>query len=136
MIVEDAYNQLANAILEFAGSAQWDVAGAKTSIWNRMTQSSYWRKCGDKVVENDRFPSFEIEGEASRAALYLRDNLLQTTGQRIWCLTFTLYPDGKFNIEYDYNKPEGYEESDETISLDEALRGLKNLGVKIEGDGQ
>jgi len=31
-------------------------------------------------------------------------------------LTFILYPNGKFNIEYDYNKPEGDEETDETIT--------------------
>ena len=51
------------------------------------------------------------------AALFLRDDLLATTGERIWGLTFTLYPDGKFKIDYDYNKPEGYEETDETIKV-------------------
>lgn len=30
--------------------------------------------------------------------------------------TFTLYPDGKFNIEYDYNNPEGYKESGVVIT--------------------
>ncbi|MEO8121765.1 MAG: hypothetical protein ABI606_20885 [Rhodoferax sp.] len=61
------------------------------------------------------------------AALYLRDDLLKTTGERIWGLTFTLYPTGKFKIDYDYNKPEGYEETDETISLGDAVGGLQNL---------
>jgi len=28
-----------------------------------------------------------------------------------------LHPDGKFSIDYDYNKPEGYEETDETIDV-------------------
>jgi hypothetical protein len=51
------------------------------------------------------------------ACLFLRDDLLKTTGQRIWCLTFTLYLDGKVNIEYDYNRPEDYEETDETIDV-------------------
>jgi hypothetical protein len=50
--------------------------------------------------------------------LFLRDDLLRTTGQRIWGLSFTLFPDGQFKIEYDYNKPEGYEESDEIITGD------------------
>lgn len=63
----------------------------------------------------------------SDGVIYLRDNLLATTGQRIWGLTFTLYPDGKFNIEYDYNKPEGYEETGETISGDQANASLNNL---------
>lgn len=43
--------------------------------------------------------------------------MLKTTGHRIWGLTFTLYPDGKFNLEYDYNKPDDYEETDETIDV-------------------
>lgn len=29
---------------------------------------------------------------------------------------FTLYPDGEFDVEYDYNKPENYEEADELVA--------------------
>lgn len=64
------------------------------------------------------------------ALLYLRDDLLKTTGQRIWGLTFTLYPNGKFNIEYDYNKPEGYEETDDVITGDEINASLEKLTKK------
>jgi len=53
----------------------------------------------------------------SDACIFLRDDLLKTTGQRIWGLIFILFPDGKFRIEYDYDKPEGYEETDETIEV-------------------
>ncbi|MEO8121767.1 MAG: hypothetical protein ABI606_20895, partial [Rhodoferax sp.] len=67
--------------------------------------------------ERGKHPPREVSYAANDAALYLRDDLLKTTGQRIWGLTFTLYPSGKFKIDYDYNKPEGYEETDETISL-------------------
>ena len=69
----------------------------------------------------------------AKALYFLRDDLLRTTGQRIWGLTFTLFPDGKFKIEYDYNKPEGYEETDEVITGDEinaSLAGLLNQGKK------
>lgn len=68
-----------------------------------------------------------------RALCFLRDDLLRTTGQRIWGLTFTLFPDGKFKIEFDYNKPEGYEETDEVITGDEinaSLAGLLNQSKK------
>ena len=50
--------------------------------------------------------------------LFLRELMLKATGHRIWGLTFTLYPDGKFNIEYDYDKPAVYEDTDETIDVD------------------
>lgn len=30
------------------------------------------------------------------------------TVERIWILSFTLYTDGKFEIEYDHDEPEDY----------------------------
>ena len=55
------------------------------------------------------------------------------TGDRIWGLTFTLYPTGKFNLEYDYNKPENYEEEgQEGIDFNDALEQLKQLGIPME----
>jgi hypothetical protein len=63
--------------------------------------------------------------------VFLRNDLLKTTGQRIWGLTFTLYPDGKFYVEYDYNKPEGYEETDETVDLSQSLEDLQKQGVDV-----
>lgn len=65
------------------------------------------------------------------ACLFLRDDLIKTTGNRIWGLTFTLHPDEKFNIEYDYKKPENLEETDETIDLSQALQELQEQGVEI-----
>ena len=47
--------------------------------------------------------------------LFLRDTIFKETGKRIWGLTFTLYPDGKHEIEYDYNVPEGFNEQGEYI---------------------
>jgi len=49
----------------------------------------------------------------------LKDNMLKLTGDKIWGLTFTLYPDGKFEIKYNYDKPEDYEETDEVITGEE-----------------
>jgi hypothetical protein len=69
---------------------------------------------------------FEIEDFALR----LRNDLLETTGSRIWSLTFTLYPTGKFNIDYDYNKPDDYEESDEQITGAQANESLFKLGFR------
>ena len=69
------------------------------------------------------------------AALFLRDDLLRTTGQHIWGLTFTIFPDGKFKVEYGYNKPEGYEETDEIITGNEinaSLAQLTDQGKKPE----
>lgn len=70
--------------------------------------------------------------EKSRAIRFLREKLLRDSGARIWGLTFTLYPDGKFHIDYDYNKPEDYEETEETLDLNEAIEGLKKLGIQVD----
>jgi len=53
--------------------------------------------------------------------------MLENTGHRIWGLTFTLFSDGKFDIEFDYSKPADYEESDETISGEEINQSLQEL---------
>lgn len=131
--VEDAYQQLAQSILEFVGENAWDRARSRTAIYSRMTETSYSRWSCDGEVADDRSPSGKAIIEGSRAALVIRDDLLQATGRRIWGLTFTLYPNGKFNIEYDYNKPEGYEETDDVIAGDEINRSLRGLTSKQSG---
>lgn len=55
--------------------------------------------------------------EIQEACLFVRADFMEKTGQRIWGLAFTLYPDGKFNMDFDYVKPEGYEETDKTIDV-------------------
>jgi len=47
---------------------------------------------------------------ANKGMLLLFNDLLKTTSARAWGLSFYLYPDGKLKIEYDYNKPEDYDE--------------------------
>jgi hypothetical protein len=128
--VEEAYQVLATELLEFIETDLWDKAESHIEIYTQMTRTDYLRFYKDTFVNNDRFPSFEVAGAASRAALYLRDDLLRTTGARIWGLTFTLYPNGKFNLEYDYNKPEGYEETDDIITGDEMNASLNLLSGK------
>lgn len=121
--IEDAYIDIATKMTESC-NASWDklvlVAGVRASMV-RSVFSIFYKDALDE--------SKSVRG-ISTAALYLRDNLLATTGQRIWGLTFTLYPDGKFNIEYDYNKPEDYEETDEVITGDEINARLSEITSK------
>lgn len=81
-----------------------------------MASGSQWLVSGGMRDEIGGFEGSEDALWAGLdAALFIRDELLSTTGQRIWGLTFTLYPDGKFNIDYDYKIPDGHEETNETI---------------------
>ncbi|WP_144770234.1 hypothetical protein [Herbaspirillum sp. SJZ099] len=69
---------------------------------------------------------FDLQG----LILRLRENISGLTGERIWGFKFTFYPNGKFNVEFNYNKPEGYEETDETISGDQINTSLNQIHTK------
>jgi hypothetical protein len=85
-----------------------------------------------KGDEKIYFPNVEFNDVflAEEVAVYIRDHMLNLTGDRIWGLTFTLYPTGKFEIDYDYNKPEDYDDSDETITGEEINQSLFDLGFR------
>lgn len=116
--VENCYATFARYVMSFVGSRAWDVAVCKFQIYHKMVSGSQWLTHDGVTDEKGGFE--EGNGamwEGLDAARFLRDNLLATTGDRIWGLTFTLYPDGKFNLEYDYTKPEGYVETDEVVEI-------------------
>lgn len=123
---EDAYNKIASILLASASSPEWHLLFANAPILANGCGGVTTVQRNQDGVDTDLavgFGVFEIE----KAAIYLRDDLLRNTGQRIWGLTFTLYPTGKFKIAYDYNKPEGYEETDETIDASAAIASLQNI---------
>lgn len=122
--VEDAYSYLAKAMVNASEEQAWASLVLKATVYSGMVSSEFLINLVNAVDETRYVKTIRD------AVLFLRDNLLATTGERIWGLTFTLYPDGKFKVEYDYNKPEGYEETDEVISVDEALSGL-NVTPKL-----
>jgi len=125
--VEEAYGLLAQYLIGFIDGRQWDRAVCNMRILNSMARGMHWLEYGDIVDELGGFSNdSNVIWDGLDAALFLRDDLLATTGERIWGLTFTLYPKGKFNIEYDYNKPEDYEDTDELITGEEINQSLSN----------
>jgi hypothetical protein len=114
---EIAYETLARAIYRFPGGRAWESAFGKYAILNQMVSVQWGLMSNGSIDQEGASPQRNLVSESMDAALFLRDDLLKTTGQRIWGLAFTLYPDGKFNIEHDYKKPEDYEETDETIDV-------------------
>lgn len=129
--VEQAYQVLASDLQAFVNGRKWDFVLGKYQILHSMVSSTWELKSpSGSSFDGGREVSLSATKQKTSAIRFLRDDLLKTTGQRIWGLTFTLYPSGKFNIEYDYNKPEGYEETDETISGDEINASLSKLANK------
>ena len=68
----------------------------------------------------------------SDAIIAIRDEHLRSTGKRIWGLTFTLYPDGKYDIAYVYNKPDDYQDSEEAASASDSTPAADLLGGLVD----
>lgn len=124
------YEFFAQELLFFVGTQQWQQAHVKYEVFNQMISIERWF-----VFKNQEFwlgneiPD-EIWDNSSKSVYYIRDKMLENMGHRIWGLLFTLYPDGKFEIEYDYDKPDDYEESDDIILGDEINQSLDKLGIR------
>ena len=133
--IQNAYELLAQYVLAFVEAREWEEAGCHMRIYSKMAHGSQWLSHQGK---RDELGGFKERPEAMwaglTAALYLRDSLLKESGSRIWGLTFYLFPDGKFKIDYDYSRPDDLDESEESLApseLEEGLVRLEKLGVKL-----
>lgn len=106
--VEQAHQELKNACHAFIRGRPWDSVTCHAVILNKMARINIYLVHENKI-DRKRLAWTGSSAAPESASLFLRDDLLRTTGERIWGLTFTLYPDGKFNIEFDCNKPKGHE---------------------------
>lgn len=130
--VEAAYRAIGLDVAAFPNGRDWDEVCGRYDVLGQMVSSRWWLQKADIVDKKWNNGDEKFNGQACRATQYLRDYLLKTTKQKIWGLTFTLYPTGKFKIDYDYNKPEGYEETEEAINLSDAVERLQQLGVDVQ----
>ena len=105
--VEDAYHLIASALLQSAG-AEWDKLTFNAALLAKSC-SNMQTVCFLDDANHSIALGFKNGFIVSDAAIFLRDDLLKTTGHRAWGLTYTLLPSGKMNIEYSYDKPEDYD---------------------------
>ncbi|HEY0893706.1 MAG TPA: hypothetical protein VGE32_11665 [Cellvibrio sp.] len=110
MNTEEAYQAIAQEAIEEAGDSLWDSVVVEAKIFEKASKVTHWIIFKGKKSQGNGDASSAAWGMASKGRLFLRDNLLETTGERIWGFTFTLTRDGNFNIEYDYEKPEGFDD--------------------------
>jgi hypothetical protein len=127
--INEAYEAVAQYLWGFIGGREWSKAVALFTVFPDYVRGEQWLFNSNDEI--DSFGGFEGGSQPMfrglDAASYLRDEMLRTTGDLIWGIKFTLYPSGKFEIEYDYNKPAEYEDSDEIISIEDAVGRLNNL---------
>lgn len=86
----------------------WDKIVLEAEIGESMTARTFWLMNVDvRFQANGEIPR-EFRPILREAQLFLRDDLLKVTGDRIWGFVFTLHKEGRFEIEYNYDMPEEY----------------------------
>jgi hypothetical protein len=110
MNTETAYLSIVEEALAEAGSSPWDLLIIDKKIFNKACRTQHWLMFNNLKMQGNGDAPIDLRSKATKAALFLRDNLLETTGVRIWGLIFYYYKDGKFEVEYDYTKPEGFDD--------------------------
>lgn len=110
MQAEDAYRYIAEkGICVFEGDS-WDMIVIECEIGERMVTSSIHKLLKGEKESPKRSSPMAIDIKACDAALFLRDDLLKTTGDRIWGLTMSIDNQGKFDIAYSYEQPEAWKD--------------------------
>lgn len=135
MNISDTYfNTIKKSLLNWT-KGKFIFIGFKTFIFNDYCDCfSTFEKPEIQGKEN-LFPNWEEIDEFYKTIISLRDQILAETGKRIWGLTFTLYPDGKYEIEYDYNVPEGFNEKGEYIGEECTNETVKSFFDNIRNIG-
>lgn len=106
MSAEASYKILADHALFLGGNYSWAKLELSIKIYDKAINYSHCIYDGEKKKHSSLTPPISMDIVLTDAVFLLRDDLLSSSGKRIWGLEFVLQNDGKFNITYDYNAPE------------------------------
>lgn len=106
MNTELAYKVFADHASLLANLHEWEMFVLTVEMFESGCSFSHFFTLGSKQFQSGVGVSIQDNILVNNAAIFLRDNLLKTTGERAWGLEFVLQKNGKFNITYDYNTPE------------------------------
>jgi hypothetical protein len=135
--VEQAYQDIARYVLSFIDGRQWEKANCTFKVFDKMATAN--QSFFHNGIEEKKGGFSKDNGaiwDGLDAAIYLRDDMLKTTGNRIWAMTILLYPNNEIKITYDYNKPKDYvepSENDEPINVFESIERLNAAGAHFGG---
>ena len=109
MNIEKFYQTLANVALVYFQDVAWDEIGLEIEIGDTFVSNAPWSKLnGEEIYPKSTLP-MQVETDLSNAVKFIKKDILENSGNRIWGLTFILNSDNQFNIKYNYNKPEWLE---------------------------
>ncbi len=117
MNTEEAYKYIAQELVERADSLPWASLVGETIVYNNGLSSECWAVTAAGRAQTRIAASPTVSKNASDAAFFLRDDLLKTTGHLCYGFTFTLFEDGKFDIQYRYDNP--YKELEEKMAAEQ-----------------
>ena len=106
MNTEEAYQTIAKVGCFVFEKEPWDSLIVECKIHEKMVSRQVFRVVSDQVIPATVVAPFEMSKQSTKAALFLRDDILKTTGHRIWGFTMKVTSSGQFTIDYDYNKPD------------------------------
>jgi hypothetical protein len=134
--VEQAYQAFGKLIHSFVEGRKWDVGACEIQTWPYSTGLNCWLSyegVKDEKGDADR----KLATNAMTGARYIRDDMLKTTGNRIWAMTVLLYPNNEIKITYNYDKPADYPEPSEDdgkpLNVFESVDRMIAAGVHFGG---
>ncbi len=121
MLIEEAYQALADEAIERVGHLPWESIVIDVIIYESDTSSKCWAITQTGKVGTQIPTSMSTKSKSLNARFLLRDDLLRTTGHLCYGFTFTLFKDGQFDIQYRYDNP--YKDIEEQIAAEQRNKG-------------
>lgn len=104
--MESAYRTFSEYAIARASGHDWLRIILSIDVFEKACSYDVCFFENDKKIQSQIETAIELDVALTNSALFLRDDLLINSGERMWGLEFILQKDGKFNITYDYNAPE------------------------------
>lgn len=121
MNVEDAYKFIALDAIESVGDLPWDSIIAEVVVYEGDGSYKYWAVTPGGKQRSRNSTSMASSRNSHAAGIFLRDDLLKTTGHLCYGFTFTLFKDGQFDIQYRYDNP--YKDIEEQMAAEQKNKG-------------
>lgn len=124
--IEQAYQILGEHMATKSGDIPWQKGRLEVSIVGTSLKKRFWFFWDDQKSQGNGNVSMAESMRASEAALFIRDDMLLNGSELIWGMTFHLSSDGKFSIDYSYERPDYVTEEQAKTFFEEQLAMLKS----------
>src|SRR5690606_30027464 len=109
MTAEEAYETLAAYALACVGEKDWDFLTVKSDIYDQMSSSKVILTINNEEHSLKQSSVLYVRSnDRNITIIFLRDDLKEAKGERIWGLNLSLAKDGKMKDNYSYDKPDNY----------------------------